>query len=509
MIKKQVTLIVVLAVIFAALICVYFFIVAPLTADDEEEDTDIETLADEGSEYGAYLLMFEHVERAEMQSIEVKNDYGTYKFVRDEDDDFVLEGYENLAYDEELFSELVVAAGMSICLSRLTTDPTEEELETYGFTGTDDEGNEVDPSYYIVTTTEGVEHKVIIGRRILSSGGYYAMYEGRSTVYVLSSYSSIEETLLAPVTDLISPILTAGLSTTSYYLIDNFSIQHYGEEFISCRTLTDEEQEEEESTAIVSFKSIYPAEYPLSTNYDTVLQTLCYYTGESVVALDLSDENMETYGLSDAPYTITYDMSSYTYTLIASELTDDGYYYISTSLFNVIIKVPAADFEFLSYSLLDWIDVNVFGRNITYVSTLEVYSPSFSETFRLTHYEDEDPNLVVIGDECGEIDDVYNFRQLYVTLLLMQVEDEAANDTYAPDDIESIITEDNLVASFTVTTIGGNVTEYAFYRYSTRHCLLTINGSGQFYVIIDTPNKIISDAYKVTIGEEVDGYAKN
>ncbi len=508
MIKKQLSFIIAFAILFVALILAYVFVIAPLTADEEEEDETIETLPDEGVSYGSYLLIFPQVEREDMESIEVKNDYGTYKFVRDDNDDFVIDGHENLAYDEEMFSELVVATGYTMCLTRLTEEPTDEELEDYGFIGTDEDGNEVDPSYYILTTTSGEEHKVIIGNQIISSGGYYAMYEGRDIIYVLSA-TNIGETILSPITDMISPILTAGLTTTSYYLIDNFSISHYGETFIECRTLTDEEQAEEESTAIVSFKSTYPAEYPLSTNYDTTLQTLCYYTGEAVVALDLSDENMEAYGLADEPYKVTYDMSSYTYTLIASELTDDGYYYVSSSLFNVIIKVPSADFEFLSYSLLDWIDVNVFGRNITYVSTLEIYSPDFSETFRLTHYEDEDPNLVVIGDGCGEIDDVSNFRQLYVTLLLMQVEDEVANDTYAPDDIDSIVSEDNLVASFTVTTVGGNVTEYAFYRYSTRHCLLTINGEGQFYVIVDTPNKIISDAYKVTVGETVDGYAKN
>ncbi len=495
MIRQQKILIITLVILFAVLLVAYFTLIKPLT---EEEETEEETVKVSGSETPSYgrILMFPQVKRGEMQSMEVHNEYGSYKFVRNGtgESDFELEGYSNLAYSEDLFAKLVVATGYAL-VERVTEEPTEQQLIDYGFKGGDTE-----PAYYILTTTSGDVHKVTIGKKLISGGGYYAMYEGVDTVYYLDA--SLEETLLQPITAMVSPLLTAGIETTDYYLIDDFTIKHYGDDFITCRNLTSQELAEMESTALAKSIMTYPAEYSLATYYDQTLQTICYYTGESVAALGLSEENLEKYGLADAPYEVSYEYGGYTYKLTASELTEDGYYYVATSLFKTIVKVPASDFEFLSWDLLRWIDARVFSRNIKFVDTIEIKSADYSDVYHLSHYENEENTLFVVGDVCGEIDSIANFRELYKTLLLTAIED------YAPED-EDIISEKNFMASFTVTTLGGDVTEYGFYRYSTRRALLTINGVGQFYVLVDVPEKIIEDAIKLANGIEIDAYEKN
>lgn len=496
MIKQQRVLIIVLAILFTVMLAAYFIIVKPLTTEEETEAVPPETKDGEALTYSDYFLLFPQVERANIQSIEVHNDYGEFKFVRNGESEsaFVIEGFENLAFDEELFSQLVVSAGYAMAPMKITEDPTEQQLEDYGFINSDD------VSYYILTTTSGEVHKVYIGEKIISGGGYYAMYEGRNTIYLLSS--SIEESLLVPIESLVSPLITAGIETTEYYLVNNFTIKHYGEDFLSCRNLSSDELSDMETTAIAKSITVYPTEYNLSINYDTTLQELVYYSGESVVALGLSDEHMEEYGLKDAPYEISYTFGDMKIYLTASELTDDGYYYVASSLFQIIAKVPGDDFAFLRWNLLKWIDPNVFSRNITFVSSIEVEGGEFRENFVLHHHPNETPNLVVIGDEYGEIDDVANFREFYKTLLLLAVEE------YAPED-EDIISDKNLMCKFTVTTKGGSVTEYGFYRYSTRRALVTINGSGQFYCLVDTPEKILDDAKRVVSGEDINAYDKN
>ncbi len=498
MIKRQGILILSLSVLFIIMLVAYIAVIKPMTAEDEETDAPPpETDAGEALTYGDYFLMFPQVERKNIQSIEVHNEHGTYKFVRDgeAESDFAIDGYENLAYDEELFSKLVIAAGYSMAPEKVTENPTEQELIDYGFAG---EG--VTPPHYILTTTDGQSHKVIIGKKIISGGAYYAMYEGRKTVYIIDV--GIEDTLLKPIETMVSPLLTAGIETTDYYRINNFSIKRGGEDFLICRNLTKEELADMETTAIAKSIATFPAEYNLSMYYDTTLQTLCYYTGESVVALGLDDETLAKYGLNNPAYTISYEYGGARITLNASEKTDDGYYYVSTSLFRIVVKVPAADFEFLEWNLMHWIDEAIFSCNITFVNNIKLESPGFNETFRLNHFPTEDPNLVVIGDECGQIDDVKNFREFYKTLLLTAYEGEVPEE-------EDPVKDENLILTFTVTTNGGNVTEYCFYRYSTRRALVTVNGNGQFYVLVDAVQKIISDAERVAEGGEVNALDKN
>ena len=55
----------------------------------------------------------------------------------------------------------------------------------------------------------------------------------------------------------------------------------------------------------------------------------------------------------------------------------------------------------------------------------------------------------------------------------------------------------NMMYSFTYTTLSGKETTIAFYPYSTRRCLVTINGKGEFYVLIDRVEKMISDTGKL------------
>ncbi len=485
-------MIAVLLVVFAALAATYFIVIRPMT---RAEETTAETVTPDSGESELYemLLMFPQVKREDMASIEVHNPTGTYKFVySDKKRDFMLEGYEKVAYNAEKFSAFVISTGTTYALEKLSDHATEEELEDFGLS------EAADPAYYSITTKKGAVHTVKIGSQIISGGGYYAMYNDRDAIYVLSA--SFHETVLAPVEELLSPLLTGAIPTDEYYLIDNFKITRYGEEFLSCRNMTKTELSQEESNAIAKAITVNPAGYSLSMYYNQTQQKLASYQGEAVASVDISKASLEKFGLSDEPYVISYDYKDFKFRLVASEPVD-GYYYVLTSAFDVIVKVPEADFEFLRWDLLRWVESAVFSRGIAYVKDIAVTGGDINETFRLNHRPDDNPNLVVVGDVCGQIADVRNFREFYKTLLLVSIEG------YAPED--ALPKEENLIVKFTVTTNGGGVTEYGFYRYSTRRCLLTINGEGTFYVLSEMAEKVLSDAEKVMNGEPVDATAKN
>ncbi len=494
MIKRQRILIIVLAAVFILAAAAYFIVIRPLTQNDDPEDTGIAVDPGEGTS-GQRMLMFPRAERDDIESIEVTNTKGSYKFVyNDEIEDFELVGHETLAVNALMFARLVVSTGSTYVLAKVTDSVTDDELLQYGF-----KGDGAEPARFTVTLHNGTTHNVNVGKKVISGGGYYAMYEGRNAVYVLDA--NIEATVLAGVEDLLLPILTGGIEAGNYFYVDHFTIKHYGEDFLSCRNLTSEELSEMETTAQAQAITVIPNGYSLSTNYDETLQMLVSCEGESVAAIGVTDEHLEEYGLKDEPYTISYDYNGFEFELTVSEPTEDGYYYVATKMFDLIVKVPAADFEFLSWGLLQWIEPYVFSRSISFVESIEIESDELTETFRFTHRPGDDPSLIVVGDECGQIRDIPNFREFYKTLLYTKIYD------YAPEDVE--VTEDDCVLKFTVRTLGGNVTEYAFYRYSTRRCLLKINGEGQFYLFFDTANKIISDAGKAISGEPIDSLDKN
>ena len=50
---------------------------------------------------------------------------------------------------------------------------------------------------------------------------------------------------------------------------------------------------------------------------------------------------------------------------------------------------------------------------------------------------------------------------------------------------------------------------FRFYRYSTRHSLVTVNGVGEFYTLTDLVKKIENDTVRLLGGEEIVAYDKD
>lgn len=494
MIKQQRILIIVFVVAFAALLAAYFIVIRPLTTADETTAAPLTPDQGEEVENGDRLLMFPRTDRDNIQSIEVHNEYGTYTFSYNAAvGDFQILGYETLSYDQNKFAKLVVSAGYPLTIERISEKATDEQLVEYGFKGED-----ASPSHFTLTTRTGEKHTVLIGRKLLTGAAYYAMYDGRDTIYAVTS--EIEDTLLAPVEGMIMPMLTAGVPLSSYYMIDNFSIKHYGEDYLICRNKTKEELSSTSSGAFAEAITVMPEGYVLSMYYDQTLESLATYQGESVAAVGLTDEHLEEFGLKDKPYEISYEYDGFKFELVASE-PKDGYYYVATSMFGIIVKVPEEDFAFLKWDYLRWIDPLFISFNIQNIDTLSIESESVNEVFELRHRPNDTPNLTVVGKNSGEVRDIDNFRQFYLTLLYSRLED------YAPEDVKP--DESMCILKLRIKLLGGAETEYGFYRYSGGRCLLTINGEGEFYVYDDNVQKIIGDADKVMKGLPVDATGRS
>ena len=101
MIKKQRKLVIIIAALAAVLLVLYFTVLSPMLQVDAEEEEIPNLLPGEVLGTNNRILMMEHIEKADMQSIEVHNSHGTYTMYRGDDDQFYLEGnvgLKNLCY---------------------------------------------------------------------------------------------------------------------------------------------------------------------------------------------------------------------------------------------------------------------------------------------------------------------------------------------------------------------------------------------------------------------------
>ncbi len=193
------------------------------------------------------LMMFRHVQKKDIRSVQVFNDNGkhSYEFARinrdtlqrDDTSEFAIVGSPLTAFDVELFSSLHVTAGYSITMGKVT-DPIKDAGNAYSEYGlvperrVDDEGKEYDyiPTYYILTETSGTRHKVIIGDRLVTGTGYYAQYvklDGSTeipfdAVYILGTH--VADSLLRPIEDYVTPQLTYTMSANSFHDVEAFKL---------------------------------------------------------------------------------------------------------------------------------------------------------------------------------------------------------------------------------------------------------------------------------------------
>ncbi len=535
MIKKQKKLIIGLAVAFVVLLVLYFAVIRPLTAEVEDDSPVAELMDGEVmiTTKTENFYIFEPIARSSIQSIEVENAYGGFKIYRDASDTFQLDGFMGIQFDEELFSSFVVTAGYPTAMMRVATDVTEEELAEFGL---------AEPqASWTLTTVTGEEYTILVGDMLLTEGGYYVKYEPRDTVYILST--ALADTMLQPGYKLFKPILTAGMTSNDYYMVDEFAVWKNGDLFVNIGRVPDDQKEDPD--AIVENYMTFPApaavEGSEKTRYD--LNTDTYYTsvynfislaGDEVVAFRPTEEELAEFKLDDPKYIIRFVFEGYEFVVLASEQLPDGGYYAVSNLYGyeMVCHIPATTVDestgqemagalsWLEFDKFSWIFPTPFFENITAVARMTLKGEGVDVDFTLTHGTDSDGNNTLEVYEANNDvtilnSDVGNFRQYYKTML------NITNQEYATlsDEDKAALTADegNVVLTMTYEGVDGSVNEYKFYKYieestgkiSGGKLFVTVNGIGEFYTTNDLVEKVMKDTPRVLRGLDIDSYGKN
>ena len=528
--KKRLIVIAVLAAVFVTSLIVYSQWIKPvLEFDDGEGTVMVETM--EGETVGVQMRyqIFPKIERADMASIKVKNKVKdeSGEFVKNESGEFEfnefefykvngqfnLRGCEGTAINPEQLSELVVASGYPLALLRVATDAS--GYEEYGLN---------DPiCTWTVTKNDGTSRTIRVGHKVHPDDGYYVCMEGRDAVYVLPK--TIEEPLLSAPTVFVTPIVMAVASNNDYYTINDLTIYRRGEsgseKFIQFKNVILDENAEDKSDlrnpdAIAEANVVYPAEYIASENEVwNVCMLMTALTGDFTAAINPTAETYEDYGLADPAYRITFTYKNEPFEILVSDKLEDGGYYASSSINPLVISHVAGDtFAFLEHDLFGWISNKVFDTSIVQVKNVTVKrgdgKVSFDMEFSKNEESQEEDVLRVIcsaGKSFTTQDQVWNFKLFYRSLIGVEM---IGDEELTEEDREKLTSDPaNCIFWFEYTTKGNKTTKIEFWPYTTRHCLVTINGKGEFYVLIDRVEKLISDVERLMNDEEIDSFGKD
>lgn len=512
MIKNQKRLIIIGIPVLIALILLYFFVVAPLLDISSSEADPPELLEGEILSSDNNILMFDQVQRAAIKTIEVHNEKGSFTFYLDKDGNFYIEGMEGAPYNLESFANFLVAAGYTLTKSRVMTDC--QNMSDYGL------AEEDNPSWYELTTAAGIKHKVYIGNKTVDQSGYYARYEGRNAVYILDS--SIESTLLCGIHSMITPILSYQLNESNYYKADDIFLIRDGKPVV----WIDYVSEEEVPTAqgMGNWKMLYPTAYTVNaTSLSTVLELFTGFYGLETVEFgssltdDFFDDNYEdgevgdaeldadaeayyqhlkeTYGIDikNPAFMVSYTINDITSYVIFSEPDISGMMYAYSSLYDLVATIHSSSVEFLTWSIVGFVDRPIFIQNISDVAKIQIESEKVNCTFFIEGKDQEISVTTNLSSKPLGASMYRSFQEWYREFVGLYIQDKAESNA-----------KDNLYATITVTNDAGEVTVYRFYPYSTRRCLVTINDVGEFYLLLDEVERLIADANRIMNGESVE-----
>jgi len=422
------------------------------------------------------ILIFPAIEKSRIFSIEVYNSTGEYAFVRynltegrfDPASDFVIFGAPLTPFNQEVFAEFYVSAAYPLTSQKIE-DPIKDEngeFSEYGLvseTRIDEEGNEYlyTPAYYIITDVEGNSHKLIIGDRLVSGGGYYVQYVAldgeretkRDAVYVYST--GMANPLLMSVKDIASPTIVQDITINNYFDVQNFDIYSYdedgNEENVVGFTFSD--LSERELTVYASKPYVFDNEALLAytPNDDVIFGALMnFYDTDFVgvaalmptnddfvncgLAQYVTDENGET-GIKLTPrYAIKFESdlynsgSPFVQHLLISEKNEAGNYYVFSVFYdgptgtflydtNMIAEVAGHSLDFVEYKPSKWTKNTYFDTNIAFCDTLKLETAGYSATFTLDNSASDmskqiDSSLIKISASDSNGNDIDAFSAL-------------------------------------------------------------------------------------------------
>ncbi len=465
----------------------------------------------------------------QIQSIEVENELGAFRYYRGEDDNFYFEGAESMLYDtsagwmndssenmEDILSSVSMTQSLTLLLSNMRAAEVVEgynkdNLAAYGL---GDGGRSVVKLSYEKDGAT-VEKTVRFGNLTVAGNAYYVMVDGTDALYTLKD-TYITRCLFCDVKDYFLPQVALSASASEYMDVSELSVKKRGEKFISLHSMSDEEKESigDVFTHIFTVPEGY---YPSEENLQIMLETFTDFSGTTVVEFDIASrledpakreemfEIFRDYSLVDPENRWVYELyykytgQDYDTTLyisqkleVQNEADENGekkfVYYVYSPGFDCIVEFEADTLPWVEWDLITFMDNHSFIVSIDKVASVELAYENTSAKFTLTG----EGQALKVNCSTGVKVDTDNFRQLYKAILFTTLDGYAQK----PEAASKILT-------LNITLRDGATYTYEFFGMTARKAYYTLNGSGEFYINRDYVKQMMYACTGILNGETV------
>lgn len=418
LLQKQVRAgIIILGVILIGLI-VYFAIVRPAVTKVTKY---VPELLDGEDIYNENIILIEKYRtRAEVESIEIKNDREHYKLIATDPGSsgtmFYIEGAKDISLNANNLASVVTHSLLLVTNSpklsvqdRVNERATDEDLASYGL----DEASS--PVFLEVKLLDGTSYKIIIGSKQPTGDGYYAMAEGRRNkitnedgttaeyhvIYSLTTYVAtdfVDKGSEALISTLVLPYYSSSIYQPSDFLLERNAGDGYST-VVRIHTMKEEEQTTSGQTYILDHPKGYIVDE--STFSSFVLGSLEYLAAKKIVAygdavhdpavyekcgLDLDKSRLDA-GTENCVARLTFDVDNVTPSNTDFESGEyklyfgSAYYddelggecrYAYSPYSETIFVVLTSDFEYVTWRAVRYLSARMFFDNITSLDYLEL-----------------------------------------------------------------------------------------------------------------------------------------
>ena len=530
--KKNKIVLISLAVVLVALFIVYFTAVAPLL---EKESAILPIPLDGEGIKGTRLTIYKPLDKENLVSITVSNEYGEYTFnnVKDKDGNYIgkIKGYENLQYEDIYYAYLLSYAVDPIIVDNAPyRNLTDEQMAEYGVTE-----DTCSATMTVTYKDNGVEktHVLRVGYETFTSNStFYVAYEGRNTVYRFSSGAYCTYLNIA---DYITPAIYNGYESVSEAALNIIQFQISkgnvssgnvipflritGKQFVSVQDGKEYMTVTHTYHVIGSapdYKSVKTAEADRS--YVNAAMSVFYtqFYGDRVIAVDPDDATLDKYGLGsdDTVYIVNAsnaknDLPTF---FISQPIYDDEvkatFYYTSIIRDDVqlLIRIPESIFVpknqykdveskvFDETKLINWASTNTTasgfnqaiaddGNRFTGVKEITVKVPTSvyqygQETFYIDFVTNSSGESILhVTTASGRYEDKgptqpKPFNSFF--RVLISYPDAARFNNFTEAQVDEYAKEENLMYSIEAVMNDGTIERYEYYRISSEYVMVCV-----------------------------------
>ncbi len=388
-----------------------FKLYAPVDTEDGETEG-----------YDGRVLLYEQIHTENIFSVEVKNEFGSYCFARNEEGTIRLDKIGNsvAGYSRDKFELLGSSCGYTLSMVKLdftsekTTAPRLPDgtidYSAYGLADVYDESGKLvyTPATYTIvscaTDAKGnyiknqpdpnKSYTVKVGDLSLSGNGYYVQLEGRASVYVLNSM--IGSTVLQPVEAMVTPQVFYNMSLATSGMFNNFLISqvnfngdiHDSKKWtyndIAKFSYVDLDKRNNTIFNATPYESTMELMEGYNINDSNIGKLSEYLNSMQYVGckkLGITTEALTECGLTEKGTLISFQSivgedegtGEYLYannTLLVSAKTEQGTYYIASFLFDMIVEVEEAYMPYMEWEMNEWYFPYFFAHNLAHVTEM-------------------------------------------------------------------------------------------------------------------------------------------